>query len=83
MSVEQLSSMKIQVPSEKNQTKSLGKLDLSDEGTFGLYQVPNEDQDTGISGQEMSGFTVMLPTKDGKLRIGNGRTVWRLDKGRK
>lgn len=83
MSVEQLSSMKIQVPSEKNQIKSLGKLDLGDEGTFGLYQVPNEDQDTGISGQEMSGFTVMLPTKDGKLKIGNGRTVWRLDKGRK
>ncbi|KAI7886537.1 hypothetical protein K492DRAFT_177326 [Lichtheimia hyalospora FSU 10163] len=69
VSVEQLSNMKIQVPSHKNQTKSLGKLNLGDEGSFGLYQVPNEDQDTGISGQEMSGFTVMLPTKDGKLRI--------------
>lgn len=65
--------MKIHVPSEKNQAKSLGKLNLGDEGSFGLYQVPNEDQDTGISGQEMSGFTVMMPTKDGKLKIGNER----------
>lgn len=67
--------MKIQVPSEKNQAKSLGKLNLGDEGSFGLYQVPNEDQDTGISGQEMSGFTIMMPTKDGKLKIGNERVM--------
>ncbi|ORZ00582.1 DNA-directed RNA polymerase I, subunit RPA34.5 [Syncephalastrum racemosum] len=66
VSPEQLAGMKIKVPSSSQ--KSLGKLKQGDD-TFVLHNLPNgeaQDEDSGISGQEMQQFTCLLPRrKDG------------------
>lgn len=80
--MEALTKMKIKLPSERSR-KALGKLN-QDNDSFALYRVPQthknhedngkEDQevDFGISGQEMSGFSCLLPSRnqEGKLVFG-------------
>lgn len=55
--------MKIKLPSSSQ--KSLGKLKQGDD-TFVLHNLPNgeaQDEDSGISGQEMQQFTCLLPRR--------------------
>ncbi|KAI8365257.1 uncharacterized protein BYT42DRAFT_589354 [Radiomyces spectabilis] len=75
VTVEELASMKIKVPSASSR-KALGKLkkgEGDDAESFALYRVPKntdksnaseEDNDIGISGQEMNGFTCLVPSRE-------------------
>ncbi|KAI9495821.1 DNA-directed RNA polymerase I, subunit RPA34.5 [Zychaea mexicana] len=71
--LDKLNGLEIKLPSEKDSRKPLAKLNHKNE--YALYRVPQEDDgkqdddndndegdnDMGISGQEMAGFTCLLP----------------------
>ncbi|KAI9269201.1 DNA-directed RNA polymerase I, subunit RPA34.5 [Phascolomyces articulosus] len=75
VSLDKLKGLEIKLPSSKKQSrKPLAKLnDKNNE--YALYRVPQandekgdeqDDEDVGVSGQEMAGFTCLLP-EDGYL----------------
>ncbi|KAI8143619.1 DNA-directed RNA polymerase I, subunit RPA34.5 [Fennellomyces sp. T-0311] len=64
--LEKLNGLEIKMPSKKHSKKPLAK--LSYKGEYVLYRTPqagdedhDDEQDINISGQEMAGFTCLLP----------------------
>ncbi|KAI8096932.1 DNA-directed RNA polymerase I, subunit RPA34.5 [Halteromyces radiatus] len=68
VSAESLTSMKIKL--SKTPGKPVSKLELNDNEKFTMYRVPEGTSlasDVGVSGQEMFGFSCLVPSDQGKM----------------